>query len=174
MTLNTDPDKSRHQIKAANEKQLNINRTDHNRVLYIVSILSCISFLAFIVWIIFQANSGGNNIFFDLVRAIPYGDKLGHFCLFGSLTAISLLASKCAFFTLNYDPSNPINPRKPIRIYYAVGIISIFVLLEEISQGFIATRTFDISDLIADVLGISLFSYITIKLVSKYRHRYVC
>ena len=114
--------------------------------------MSCLSFSIFIGWIIYQANTGGSNIFFDLVRTIPYGDKLGHFCLFGCLTALALLASKCSFFTLANR-----------RIYYAVVVISTFVLFEEISQAFMSTRTFDLSDLVADVLGISLFSYLTVK-----------
>ena len=42
-------------------------------------------FFAFICWIIYQADTGASSIFFKITRSIPYGDKAGHFLLFGVL-----------------------------------------------------------------------------------------
>ena len=95
-------------------------------------------------------------MFFELVAAIPYGDKLGHFCLFGLLTLFINLAFK--FKTLNLAG-------RPI--YLAVLIVSTFVILEELSQFFIESRTLDFVDLIADFTGIAIFSAISAWLSKK-------
>ncbi|GGP61920.1 VanZ family protein [Shewanella saliphila] len=107
-------------------------------------------FFGFILWIIYLANTGGNSIFFDLIRHIPYGDKVGHMLLFGLLTYVANLALLSRHFSLGRIP-----------LYYGAVLVSIFVLSEEISQGFIPSRTLDIVDLIADAVGITLFSYLS-------------
>jgi len=114
-----------------------------------LAILIAICFSVFIGWILYLANSGGNSIFFDLVRATPYGDKVGHLCLFGTLTAIVILASKFRTFSLGR-----------LHIYYGAAVVALFVFGEEISQTFIATRTFDLIDLLLNFVGIALFSYL--------------
>ena len=107
-------------------------------------------FFCFILWIIYLANTGGHSMFFDLIRHIPYGDKLGHMLLFGLLTFVANLALQSRHFTLGRIP-----------LYYGAVLVSIFVLFEEISQGFIPSRTLDIVDLAADAVGIILFSYLS-------------
>ena len=49
-------------------------------------IISTLVFFVFILWIIYLANTGQSSIFFDLVKMLPYGDKVGHLLLFGILT----------------------------------------------------------------------------------------
>ena len=107
-------------------------------------------FFGFILWIIYLANTGGHSIFFDLIRHIPYGDKVGHMLLFGLLTYVANLALQSRHFSLGRIP-----------LYYGAVLVSIFVLSEEISQGFIPSRTLDIIDLVADAVGITLFSYLS-------------
>lgn len=63
-----------------------------------ITLSSC--FFLFIIWIIYLANTGQQSIFFDLVRLIPYGDKVGHFGLFGMLTLLANFASKFKVFKL--------------------------------------------------------------------------
>jgi len=104
---------------------------------------TAIVFFLFVLWIIYLADTGGQNMFFDFIRSFPYGDKVGHFCLFGTLTFGAILASK--FKTFNIAKLN---------VYYAVALVSLFILSEEISQAFIPSRTFDLVDLAADTLGI--------------------
>ncbi|RTR38326.1 trypsin [Shewanella canadensis] len=107
-----------------------------------------LAFSSFILWMTYLANTGGSSVFFNLIRVLPYGDKLGHFCLFGILTLLINLASHCKSF-----------PVGRFRIYYGTAVVTIFVLTEEISQKFIPNRTFDLMDLTADALGILSFTY---------------
>ena len=118
----------------------------------VISTIS-VSFFVFIGWIIYLANTGQKSIFFDLVARIPYGDKLGHFCLFGCLTLAANLLLK--FRRVNF--SN-------VTIYTGTVLVFLFVLIEEFSQHFIPNRTLDGVDLIADILGIMLFNFLTILL----------
>lgn len=121
----------------------------------LISILS-VGFLGFIAWIIYLANTGQSSIFFKFVASIPYGDKLGHFCLFGLLTLGVNFAFKLKSFTLI-----------SFNIYLGSSLVFLFVLVEELSQYFIPNRTLDAADLIADAVGIITFSLVT-KFLSKY------
>jgi hypothetical protein len=121
----------------------------------LISILS-VAFLGFIAWIIYLANTGQSSIFFKFVASIPYGDKIGHFCLFGLLTLGVNFAFKLKFYTL-----------VSFEIYVGSTVVFFLVLLEELSQYFIPSRTLDVTDLLADVVGIITFSLIT-KFISKY------
>lgn len=121
----------------------------------LISIIS-VAFIMFITWIIYLANTAQNSIFFELVASIPYGDKLGHFCLFGLLTLVVNFAFKLKSYTLI-----------SFNIYVGSTVVLFFVLLEELSQYFIPSRTLDITDLLADVVGIITFSLVT-RLISNY------
>ncbi|MCP3663395.1 MAG: trypsin [Gammaproteobacteria bacterium] len=118
--------------------------------------LITLSYGLFIGWVIYLANTGQSSIFFQLVRAIPYGDKLGHLFLFGFLTLGLNIA-------LNYKTFN----LKQRKIYYGSTIVGVSVLLEELSQYFLPSRTFDVIDLGADIAGILLFSVISYMLSSR-------
>ncbi|MCC9659653.1 VanZ family protein [Pseudoalteromonas sp. MB41] len=109
------------------------------------------AFFIFIGWVIYLANTGQKAVFFDLVAAIPYGDKVGHFCLFGLLTLFINLAFKFKTFVV-----------AGYTIYYAAAIVVTFVVLEELSQYFVETRTLDFIDLVADFMGIAFFSGISV------------
>lgn len=109
------------------------------------SILSILLFL-FILWMVLLANTGQSSIFFDLVMRIPYGDKVGHLCLFGGLTFVSIVALK--FRTISLFG---------VKLYLGAVLVSCFAIAEEGSQYFLPTRTFDFVDLLADTCGITLF-----------------
>ncbi len=118
------------------------------------SLLS-LCFLGFIIWIIYMANTGQNNIFFQFIKKIPYGDKLGHFSLFGFLTL--------AFnFGLNFKHI------KSTKILLGTLLVFCFCYIEEGSQYWISTRTFDGLDLLADTLGILLFDFVS-RIYLKYK-----
>jgi hypothetical protein len=121
----------------------------------LISLLSVI-FLGFITWIIYLANTAQNSIFFEFVASIPYGDKLGHFCLFGFLT----LGGNFAFKLKSYKLLS-------FNVYIGSIVVLLLVLIEELSQYFIPSRTLDATDLLADIVGIITFSLIT-KVISKY------
>ncbi len=108
----------------------------------VISVLA-VCFFLFIVWIIYLANTGGQSVFFDLVRSVSYGDKLGHAGLFGFLTVLATIGLKFQFMKWG-----------SIRVYYGVALVLSFVMLEECSQAFIPTRTFDLVDMFANLFGI--------------------
>lgn len=106
-------------------------------------------FFTFILWIIFLANTGSNNILFDIIRSIPNGDKFGHFFLYGMLTLVINLELKSK--TINIGKYN---------LLLGTVLVCIFVVLEELSQGFIPSRTLDYQDLLADAMGIYIFTFV--------------
>ena len=125
----------------------------------VVSVLSGF-FLGFILWVIYLANTGQPSVFFDFIAQIPYGDKLGHLCLFGVLALGANFAFKLK--TLSIASCN---------MYIGSLVVLGFALIEELSQFFVLSRTLDITDLIADLVGIVLFSFITLW-ISRYTHKH--
>jgi len=111
--------------------------------LYKLILTIAVVFFAFILWIIYLANTGGSSVFFDFIRSIPYGDKLGHMCLFGFLALVTIIGSKFRTFSCG-----------GLTLYYGAVLVGLFVVVEELSQAFIPSRTFDFVDLAADSVGI--------------------
>ncbi|MGB0937097.1 MAG: VanZ family protein [Colwellia sp.] len=129
----------------------------------IINFLKIVSFtfFVFILWIIYLANTGQSSVFFKFVASIPYGDKVGHFCIFGVLTLAANFLLKCKTLTFTFVSN------KELNLYVGSMLVFLFALTEELSQFFIANRTLDIFDLLADILGIVIFSFLTACL-----HRY--
>ncbi len=96
--------------------------------------------------IILIASQKGTRYLLDFVGGIPYGDKLGHFLLMGGFSFLLNLVLNARTFRL-------------WKLNYLAGslIVLVVVTLEEISQKFVAGRTFDRGDLVFDFLGIFLF-----------------
>ena len=115
--------------------------------MYKVAGVVTVLFFAFIVWVIFMANTGQNTIFFDFVRSIPYGDKLGHLLLFGTLVLGANIGTR--FKSMNVWGG---------RVYIGTAAVTLFVIAEELSQSFVPARTMDVMDLCADVVGIAAFT----------------
>lgn len=99
-----------------------------------------------LAFIVFLADRKGTRYMLNFVGNIPYGDKLGHFCLMGVFAFLLNLVLNARTFKL-------------WKFEYLLGslIVLAVVTIEEISQIFVAGRTFDLSDLIFDFLGIFLF-----------------
>lgn len=114
-------------------------------------------FFTFILWIIFLANTASNNILFDVIRSIPNGDKFGHFFLFGMLTFVINLGLKSKTISIG-----------KYNLLLGTVLVCIFVVLEELSQGFIASRTLDYQDLLADAIGICIFTFIYLYISKKH------
>ncbi|MEM6785589.1 MAG: VanZ family protein [Bacteroidota bacterium] len=102
-------------------------------------------FTGFIGWVIYIANTGQDSVVMDWARDLPYGDKLGHLVLFGLLALALNVAFRLRTVALGR-----------VRAYLGTALVSAFVVVEELSQLFIATRTFDLVDLLADTVGIAL------------------
>lgn len=107
-----------------------------------------LSFFIFISWIIFLADSADYNFAFYLVGDIPYGDKVAHALLYGIMALL-----------LNYGLRFKYFGTKFFQLQIGSMLVFLFAALEEISQYFILSRTFDLYDLLADVIGIVAFSF---------------
>jgi len=116
-----------------------------------------LAFFAFILWIIYQADAGHSNIFFRFVRSFRYGDKVGHLLLFGFL--VMLINMTFRFKTVRIGS---------LSIYLGSMLVAIFVVLEEFSQKLFPSRTFDYADLLADAVGIVLFSILSYRIAATF------
>ena len=112
-----------------------------------------LGFFLFISCIIYLADTADYNFAFRIIGHIPYGDKFMHGFLYGIM----------ALF-LNYGLN--FKSKKIFLFNMQIGaiIVLIFAGLEEISQYWIPSRTFDLGDLLADFIGVVLFSLIHWKL----------
>jgi hypothetical protein len=107
--------------------------------------IAFLSFFGFILWIIYAADSGANNVFLRIVDLVPYGDKVAHVLLYGCLALLLNLLLKRKVLIV-----------KSINFQLGSLLVLGFAALEELSQGFFATRNLDAWDLFADVLGVYL------------------
>jgi len=120
-----------------------------------------LSFFLFISYIIFLADTADYNFAFRVIGYIPYGDKLAHALLYGLMAlflnyGLSFRQVKC-----NYCGKNTTS----YKLHISTGSIMVlgFAALEECSQYFIPSRTFDLWDIGADFVGVVLFSFWRIK-----------
>ena len=112
-----------------------------------------ILFALFIILIIVLADNGQLGIL-KFVNQIPYGDKAGHFILYGILT---LLIDLTLLRSLPFQ--------SPRRVTVISGLILILLIgVEELSQQFFASRTVSFQDLFAGYLGVILFSWLALKI----------
>jgi VanZ family protein len=117
-----------------------------------------ILFAITIVILIVLADTGRLGIL-RIVYWIPYGDKFGHFILFGILTLLVDLA------LLRSAPS-----RSPLFVVVLSGVVlAILIGLEEVSQLYISKRTFSIFDLGFGYAGVLVFSWIALRIKSSRR-----
>ncbi len=112
-----------------------------------------ILFSLLIILIIVLADMGSLPQFLQVWNDFPYGDKAGHFILYGILALLLNLA----LFRARPDQS-------PKRIAVKCGLIlALLIGLEEFSQQYFADRTFDLIDLTFSYLGVFFFSWAAIK-----------
>ena len=109
-------------------------------------------FALFILLIIILADLGKLGIL-RVINQIPWGDKAGHFILYGILTLL---------LDLTFIRSFP--NRSPKLIVVLMGLILVLIIgIEEYSQQFFAKRTYDLVDLTFSYLGVLFFSWRAIK-----------
>ena len=110
-----------------------------------IKILTAV-YILILAGIIFLADLRGTQYLLNFVGNVPFGDKIGHFFLMGTLS-----------FLVNSALS-----ARTIRVWkfnYLLGslIVLAVVTLEEFSQIFIGGRSFDLGDLLFDYAGIFIF-----------------
>jgi polysaccharide biosynthesis protein VpsQ len=113
-----------------------------------------ILFTLFILMVILLADAGVLNHYVGFIYKIPFVDKAGHFILYGLLTL---------FLDLALFRARPDQNRK--RLAIACGLIlALLIGLEEISQIYFSSRTFDLVDLTFSYLGVVFFSWVALKM----------
>lgn len=105
-----------------------------------------VCYILILAGIIFVANQKSTRYLLSFIGNIPYGDKLGHFFLMGFLSFLVNLVLQAKTIGVG-------------KIRYLLGSLIVFLIvtIEEISQLYVGGRTFDLSDLIADLAGIIIF-----------------
>lgn len=112
-----------------------------------------ILFTLFILLVIVLADAGVLAHYVGFVYTVPWGDKAGHFILYGILALLLNLA------LLRSRPNE-----SPKRLAISCSLIlALLIGLEEFSQQFFADRTFDLIDLTFSYLGVLLFSWVAVK-----------
>lgn len=114
-------------------------------------------FALLIVLIIVLADLGALPWFLEVWNDYPYGDKAGHFILYGLLTLFVDLALFRSF-----------RSQSRRRVAVMIGLVlALLIGLEEFSQQFIAERTFSLLDLAAGYLGVVFFSWLALRLEAR-------
>jgi len=123
------------------------------RIRWLAAIYAVLIVLA--VWL---ADDGQYQFVFAWIRGVPGGDKVGHFCLMGGLSFVVNLALGLRQFVI-------------ARRQFLVGsaVVGTLVLVEEISQVWFPSRTFDLVDLTFDFLGIVYFGWLAKRLMKPTR-----
>jgi VanZ family protein len=109
-------------------------------------------FALFIILIIVMADAGVLSQYLGFLYSYPFGDKVGHFVLYGILT---LLINLALFH------SRPDQSRRLLALQCGL-ILALLIGLEEFSQQFFANRTFDLIDLAFSYLGVIGFSALAV------------
>jgi VanZ family protein len=113
-----------------------------------------ILFTLFILLVIVLADMGVLAHYVGFVYSFPFGDKAGHFILYGILTLLIDLALFRSF-----------PDRSPGKIAVRCGLVlALLIGLEELSQQYFSSRTFDLVDLTFSYLGVVFFSWLAIRI----------
>lgn len=110
-------------------------------------------FALFILLIIILADMDGLESL-RILNRIPYGDKAGHFILYGVLTLLIDLALL---------HSLPVSSRR-LLILRVAFVLALLIGLEEFSQQYFPSRSFDLVDLAFSYLGVIVFSWVAFRI----------
>lgn len=118
------------------------------------AVFAAVGFIAFFVWIVVIADRGQGTPWWTVIIApIPFGDKVGHFCLVSTLSFLCNLAFRAK------------RPDFLPRFVTLVTLILLTVLtLEELSQAFIIGRHLDFYDWLADLAGLTFGQFCATKI----------
>ena len=106
---------------------------------------AAVSFIAFFIWIVVIADAGNGTPWWSFIDRIPYGDKVGHLGLIGTMSLLCNLAFRArrpAFL--------------PSFITTTSAVLLVLLTAEELSQAFIKTRHLDLCDWLADLAGLGI------------------
>ena len=113
-------------------------------------------FIVFIILVIVFADMGKLGAF-GVVYKFPFGDKAGHFILFGMLAFL---------LDLTFFQALPHADRKRVAVIIGL-ILALMIGLEEFSQKYFPGRTFSLFDLFASYVGVIFFSWLALKIKNR-------
>lgn len=113
---------------------------------------AAVLFFLFICWTILRADLNQSSPLVKIIRQFKYGDKAGHFLLYGMLA-----------FLVNLAFNNRRLAIMSFRPLLGAVLVGTFAILEEFTQIALSSRTFEWWDMACDVAGISLFSYLALR-----------
>jgi VanZ family protein len=120
--------------------------------------LLAVSYFLFLALVVYFADSRAHLHWFTYLRSIPGGDKYGHFLLMGSLAFLVNLSLSCRVVSIAGR-----------RFLLGSLLVLVLITIEEFSQRFVPYRTFDLTDLLADYLGVFVFSWLAVVIQRKKR-----
>ncbi len=106
--------------------------------------VAALGFVLFLIIVIIIADCSEKYKWWPFIERIPFGDKLGHIGLFGTLCFLCNLAF----------PSRRFGYR-PLFITKTTLVLLVIISLEELSQLFIASRHCDFLDWLSDLIGLA-------------------
>lgn len=122
-----------------------------------LTILAALAFIAFFITIIVIADRGEGDRWWAFIHEIPFGDKLGHLVLIGTLGLLCNLAL----------PSRRVSF---LRVFVTWTTLVLFTLLslEELAQALLPNRTCDFFDWLADIAGLTIGQFLAAKLHARF------
>lgn len=111
-----------------------------------------IAFFTFIIWMVVQADMDKSNLIMEIGRAVPWGDKIGHFILYGILALLLNIALGFRQIRIRIR-----------RFHLGSVIVFAFAIIEEFTQLSFSTRTFELVDMLFDLLGIGILSSVAFR-----------
>lgn len=109
-------------------------------------------FIVLVIFIMLSATFQWENPIMGLIKGFKYGDKFAHLILIGIL-------AYCINYLLKFKTIKRFNQ----NLLVGTIAITVFITLEELSQIWISTRTFDLMDLSANYVGIAIATLIIVK-----------
>lgn len=109
------------------------------------AISAATGFIIFFIWIVTIADRGEGTPWWSFIDRIPYGDKVGHLGLIGTMSFLCNLAF----------PSRKSGFMRGVATPTTV-VLLILLSMEELSQGFIKSRHLDYYDWLADLAGLAI------------------
>jgi VanZ family protein len=112
-------------------------------------VLLPLGFFLFIGFIIYLADTADYNFAFRTIGAIPNGDKIMHALLYGVMALL-----------LNYGLNFKSHKILGFNMQLGAILVLSFAGLEELTQYWLPSRTCDVVDFVADIVGVTLFSFL--------------
>ena len=122
--------------------------------------LALFGFAVFMTMLVLLADAGRGQWLFQLANWVPGGDKTGHFVLFGILAFLVNVVTRASIVRIGRVP-----------LLRGCLLVAVIASMEELSQLAFATRTFDLRDLGAGLLGIFAIGQLAVWFLGRERQQ---